>query len=144
MSTKHMQQQDEEQKKHGDPLERALDKVAEHTIGGNKNIDPVPEPEKGNHAHSHAAHLGGHVNEQTKPAGNLRHGASPVPCENRRRKSAASGSSIAGNNSNALLNDKSEGAPRVFAFCPTASCSPCTIGPNLPADPLQPEHRDAD
>jgi hypothetical protein len=77
MSSKQMQQQQEEQKKHGDPLERALDDVAEHTIGGNKNIDPVPEPEKGNHAHSHAAHLGAHVNEHTKPAGNLRHGASP-------------------------------------------------------------------
>ncbi len=40
-------------------------------------VDPVPVPDDGAHAHSHAAHLGGHVEEHTKPAGNLRQGAAP-------------------------------------------------------------------
>jgi hypothetical protein len=80
MSTKRTQQsqpQKEQDKKHGDPLDRALDEVASHTTGANKNIDPVPEPEAGNHPHSHAAHLGNDNGQHTKPAGDLRQGSAP-------------------------------------------------------------------
>ena len=80
MSTKHAEQsqpQKEEQKKHGDPLARALDDVASHSTGANKNIDPVPEPETGSHPHSHAAHLGNDGGGHTKPAGDLRQGSAP-------------------------------------------------------------------
>lgn len=79
MSSNHAHEQKEEMKKHGDTLERALKEVDAHTTAasGNKDIDPVPTPDDGGHAHSHAAHLGAHVNDHTKPAGNLRQGASP-------------------------------------------------------------------
>jgi hypothetical protein len=83
MSTKpneQMQPQKESQKKHGNPLDRPLDKAASHSTGANKDIDPVPEPETGNHAHSHAAHLEnvhGNAHEHTKPAGDLRQGSAP-------------------------------------------------------------------
>jgi hypothetical protein len=84
MSTKptnQTQPQKEPQKKHGDPLDQvldqALDEVASHTTGANKNIDPVPEAEEGNHPRSHAAHLGDDAREHTKPAGDLRQGSSP-------------------------------------------------------------------
>jgi hypothetical protein len=80
MSTKHAKQsqpQKEELKKHGDPLDRTPDAVASHTTGANKNINPVPEPETGNHPHSHAAHLGNDNDEHTKPAGDLRKGSAP-------------------------------------------------------------------
>jgi hypothetical protein len=80
MSTQHTEQsqpQKEQVKKHGDPLDRALDEVASQTTGANKNIDPVPEPETGNHHHSHAAHLGNDNVQHTKPAGDLRQGSAP-------------------------------------------------------------------
>lgn len=65
----------EEEKKHGDALERALHEADKHTV--NQNPDPVPAPDNGGHPRSQAAHLGSHVQEHTKPAGNLRHGAAP-------------------------------------------------------------------
>lgn len=56
-----------------------------HAIEG-ENVDPVPLPDQGGHAHSHAAHLSGKAskyvndkeNAQNKPEGNLRHGAHPT------------------------------------------------------------------
>lgn len=39
--------------------------------------DPVPAPEDGGHAHSHAAHLDESATPHTKPAGNLRQGSAP-------------------------------------------------------------------
>jgi hypothetical protein len=77
ISTKQMLLQKEPQKKHGDPLDQALDEVASHTTGANKNIDPVPEAQEGNHPRSHAAHLGNDGRDHTKPAGDLRQGSTP-------------------------------------------------------------------
>ena len=41
------------------------------------STDPIPAPEQGPHAHSHAAHLETDASEHVKPAGNLRQGAAP-------------------------------------------------------------------
>ncbi len=71
----HSHQAKEEEKKHGDALERALKEADKHTASSNQNADPVPAPDDGGHAHSQAAHLGSHVQEHTRPAGNLPHGA---------------------------------------------------------------------
>jgi hypothetical protein len=74
MSIPKSQKQDEEQKKHGDTMGRAFEGSDKHKSVGNRDIDPVPAPENGSHSHSHAAHLGEHVQEHTKTAGNLRNG----------------------------------------------------------------------
>lgn len=64
------QQEMESEKKHGDKLEGALKKMDGHGAGAAE--DPVPLPESGGHERSHAAHLGEHVHEHTKPAGDQR------------------------------------------------------------------------
>jgi len=69
--------QDHEQKKHGDPMEGALDEHGKQTPAGEKQDDPIPAPDNGSHASSHAAHLGSHVQEHTKPAGDLHRGTPP-------------------------------------------------------------------
>ena len=45
-------------------------------LRANEGADPVPAPEKGGHAHSHAAHPGD-AKGKTKPEGNLRQGSEP-------------------------------------------------------------------
>ena len=64
------QQETESAKKHGDKLERALEKMDGNGAGTGE--DAVPMPENGGHEKSHAAHLGGHVQEHTKPTGDQR------------------------------------------------------------------------
>lgn len=64
------------EKKHlSDVIEKALHEADEHNLEG-AGASPIPAPDNGNHAKSHAAHLG-HAEEHTKPAGNLRQGAAP-------------------------------------------------------------------
>ena len=58
----------------GGALERTLKEVDKHTAGATSAMDPVPMPDHGSHAHSHAAHLESGGNEHTKPAGDLRPG----------------------------------------------------------------------
>jgi hypothetical protein len=58
-------------------IQKALHEADAHNLEG-ASADPIPAPENGNHARSHAAHLGGHVDEHTKRAGNLRQGAAPA------------------------------------------------------------------
>lgn len=57
---------------HGD----ALADFDRHALNP-ENVDPVPMPDNGGHPHSAAAHLGTAAQPHTKPAGNLRQGASP-------------------------------------------------------------------
>ena len=45
--------------------------------GTQTSADPVPLPEHGSHAHSHAAHLGNPMQERTSPAVGFGRGASP-------------------------------------------------------------------
>jgi hypothetical protein len=62
----------------GSTDERAMKDADARATG---DADPVPMPDQGGHAHSHAAHLGkgGRHEGQgaTKPEGNLRHGSEP-------------------------------------------------------------------
>lgn len=69
--------QDQEQKKHGDPMEGALDEHDKQTPASEKKDNSIPLADNGSHAHSHAAHLGSHIREHTKPAGNLRRETPP-------------------------------------------------------------------
>lgn len=71
MSELSSHKQDHEQKKHGDPMAGALDEHRKQTPASERKDDPIPAPENGSHAHSHAAHLGDHVQDHTKPEGNL-------------------------------------------------------------------------
>ena len=75
MANQHAHKADEELKKHGDVLEEAMHDADRHNVEGQK-ADPVPMPDNGSHSHSQAAHLGS-AHGSTKPAGNLRQGASP-------------------------------------------------------------------
>lgn len=56
-SSKHAQHSKEEQKKHGDVLEKALKEADQHNLGEG-NVDAIPAPDNGGHARSQAAHLG--------------------------------------------------------------------------------------
>lgn len=64
MSQTHAKPQNEEQKKHGDALNQAMDDFDRHGTEDGK-ADPVPPADQSQHAHSHAAHLG-EVDEDTK------------------------------------------------------------------------------
>lgn len=65
--------------------EQAMKDFDAHAIDAS-TADPVPLPDQGGHAHSHAAHLGQKAskyandkeNAQNKPEGNLRQGAYPA------------------------------------------------------------------
>ena len=72
-TTEHAHEEKREYKNHGDPLEHTDDS----TEPAPKH-EPVPVPDNGSHAKSHAAHLGEHVDAHTKPASaDLRHGMTP-------------------------------------------------------------------
>jgi|GEM_PF-5690383 len=75
MSNEQAHKAKEEVKKHGDAMEVAMEDMDRH--GEGRSVDPVPMADNGTNAHSQTAHLGGSVHDHTKPAGNLRHGASP-------------------------------------------------------------------
>lgn len=63
-------------KKHGDPLDSAMQDADRHNVEGDA-ADPVPPAEDGGHSHSAAAHLEIGGKAHTKPAGNLRQGSHP-------------------------------------------------------------------
>ena len=71
MSIPQSHKQNQQQKRHGDIMERAIEEADMHASGGARNVDPVPAPDNGSHSHSHAAHLGGNVQEHTRTPGNL-------------------------------------------------------------------------
>ena len=64
-------------KKVSNDVERAMESADAHTIEGSA-MDPVPAPDSGSRAHSHAAHLGDKAHGSTLPAGNLRQGSDPT------------------------------------------------------------------
>ena len=66
---------DQGTKKHGDPLESALE--VEQPVVVQDEADPVPAAENGGHPRSAAAHLESARRPNTKPAGNLRQGSHP-------------------------------------------------------------------
>jgi len=75
----HAEKESESLKKHGDPLEGAVENRETHNQNGDgrgANVDRIPAPENGSHEKSHAAHLGGSVHEHTKRQG-PHPGASP-------------------------------------------------------------------
>jgi len=55
--SEHAHKANEEEKKHGDMLERALKDADRHNLAEDGNVDPVPAPDNGGHSHSMAAHL---------------------------------------------------------------------------------------
>lgn len=55
-----------------DPTPKSMD-----SYGAGAGTDPIPAPEVGRHKKSHAAHLGGSVQDHTKPEGDLRYGVAP-------------------------------------------------------------------
>lgn len=70
MSKPRAQKQQSQEKIHGDELDSAVSSSGEHD--SSERPSAVPEPDNGGHARSQAAHLGGHVHDHTKPAGDLR------------------------------------------------------------------------
>ncbi len=66
----------ESAKKHGDPLESAMQDVDQHADRGDA-VDPVPPADNGGHPNSAAAHLDTGGKPHTKPAGDLRQGSHP-------------------------------------------------------------------
>ncbi|HEY4009117.1 MAG TPA: hypothetical protein VGM11_03120 [Acidobacteriaceae bacterium] len=69
-SQPHASKQEGEEKLHGDALEEAVSSAGEHDTSERQSA--IPAADKGGHARSQAAHLGGHVHDHTKPVGDLR------------------------------------------------------------------------
>ena len=55
---------------------KAIAEADQHTVEG-VAANPIPAPEDGGHAKSHAAHLHEAGDVHSKPAGNLRQGSGP-------------------------------------------------------------------
>ena len=70
MSGTRANKQQNEEKMHGDPLETAVSSAGEHERAEQNSA--IPAAEDGGHVRSQAAHLGHHVHDHTKPAGDLR------------------------------------------------------------------------
>lgn len=72
----HAHEQHGEDKKHGDALESAMKDADTRNVEG-AAADPVPVPDQGTHAHSHAAHLADSKAGEDGYEASVRQGANP-------------------------------------------------------------------